>query len=225
MLCVSPPPFLRRFLRQPPLHPTPHKGCNRRWGRHSRFWSAVSVQLLESQAGCGGSKFLSVKPQSFRKQDLLKPLFLNEIEFHPKARGVRDDVLGEGQDTVDVELIEDRVIQLDLSESQLFAKLVPLALIGLSVNRTLMQECFIDTVETLPLLADNVLQVSPQRFDLVLPVLPHVQDDRVLDLTCHGARVVVDVMLGRALAGVDGTARGSHPWSFRHRHRDACAST
>jgi len=33
-------------------------------------------------------------------------------------------VLGEGQDTVDVELIEDGVIQLDLSERELFAKLV-----------------------------------------------------------------------------------------------------
>lgn len=115
-----------------------YQSCKWRWGRHSKFRSAVSVQLLESQAGCGGSKFLSVKPQPFRKQSLLKPLFLNEIEFDPKARGVRDDVLGKGQDTVDVELIEDRVIQLDLSKRQLFAKLVPLALIGLSVNRTLM---------------------------------------------------------------------------------------
>ena len=55
-----------------------------------------------------------------------------------KGARVRDDVLGEGQDTVDVELIEDSVIQLDLNERELFAKLVPLALIGLSVNRSLM---------------------------------------------------------------------------------------
>jgi hypothetical protein len=43
-------------------------------------------------------------------------------------------VLGEGQDTVDVELIEDSVIQLDLSERELLAKLVPLALLSVSVG-------------------------------------------------------------------------------------------
>jgi len=101
---------------------------------------------------------------------VLEPLFLSEIEFDPKARGVRDDVLGEGQDTVDVELIEDSVIQLDLNERELFAKLVPLALIGLSVNRSLMQECFIDTVETLLLLADNVLLPFRTQLNLVLPL-------------------------------------------------------
>ncbi len=44
--------------------------------------------------------------QSFRKQDLLKPPLLNEIEVNPKAGSVRDDMVGEGQNTVDVELIE-----------------------------------------------------------------------------------------------------------------------
>ena len=97
-------------------------------------------------------------------------MFQNEIEFDPKPRGVRDDVLGEGQDTVDVELIEDGVIQLDLNERGLFAKLVPLALIGLSVNRSLMQERFIDTVETLFLLADNVLLPFRTQLNLVLPL-------------------------------------------------------
>jgi len=65
------------------------------WGRHSRFRAAASVQLLESQAGYGGSKSLAVKLKPFGEQDLLKPLFLNEIKLGPKPRRIGDDVLGD----------------------------------------------------------------------------------------------------------------------------------
>ena len=65
---------------------------------------------------------------------VLKLLLLVKIEFHPEPSCVRHDVLGKRQNSVDVEVTEDRVVQFDLRECDLFTQLVPLALIGLPVN-------------------------------------------------------------------------------------------
>src|SRR6185369_3382968 len=73
----------------------PRRGFESRWGRHTKFGAAASVKLLENQAGYGGSKFLAVKLKPFGEQDLLKPLFLNEIKLgrggmpHRHDRGAR----------------------------------------------------------------------------------------------------------------------------------------
>ncbi|HEY5617573.1 MAG TPA: hypothetical protein VIK60_06480 [Vicinamibacterales bacterium] len=54
-----------------------------------------------------------------------------------------------------------------------------MAFIGLPINRTLVQERLVDTVEALSLLANDVLQVTPQSFRLVLPVFPDIQNDGI----------------------------------------------
>jgi hypothetical protein len=78
-------------------------------GRQTWFRLTIPRRLFESQAGYGGSTSLPVKPQALRKQNLLKPLFLVETEFHPEPRRVRQHVFGEGQHAVYVELLRDHV--------------------------------------------------------------------------------------------------------------------
>jgi hypothetical protein len=75
--------------------------------------------LLESQARYGGSKFLPIKAKPFRKQGLLKLLLLVEPEFHSEPRGIRQHMLRECQDALDVELTENRLTEFHLRECQL----------------------------------------------------------------------------------------------------------
>lgn len=100
----------------------------------------------------------------------MKPLSLSEIKLGPKARRIRDDVLSKCQYTVDVELIQNRVVQLHLREGHLFPKLVPLALIRLPVNRTLVQERLVDTIKPLALPPNDVFEVPPLLFNIALPI-------------------------------------------------------
>src|SRR5450631_3976640 len=110
--------------------------------------------------------------QSFWKQHLLKLLLLLKAEVAPKPRRICYDVLSERQDALDVELIEDRVTEFDLREGELLAELVALTLVRLPIDRTLMQRRFLDTIETVPLLASNPFQLVTQTLGVALPRFP-----------------------------------------------------
>ncbi|HZM96612.1 MAG TPA: hypothetical protein VFB92_24500 [Vicinamibacterales bacterium] len=63
-----------------------------------------------------------------------------------------------------------------------------MALIRLPVDRTLVEERLVYTIEALALLPNDVLQASPLLFNLTLPVFPHVQDDGVEQAHVFGLR-------------------------------------
>ena len=66
----------------------------------------------------------------------MKLLLLVEFHLHPEPRSVREEILGEGQRALHIELILGRATQLHLGEGELLAQLVALPLVGLSVDRS-----------------------------------------------------------------------------------------
>jgi hypothetical protein len=62
----------------------------------------------------------------------LKSLLLVEAKEHPQRCTVLDDVLRKAKDAVDIELFDDRIIQLRLGPRHLVTKRVTLSVVGVS---------------------------------------------------------------------------------------------
>ena len=76
---------------------------------------------------------------------MLKLLFLVEIEFRSYLRTIRQGMFGECQHA-----------QLHLAQRELFTRTITLTLVGMPVDRPLVEECFVDTSESLAILATTV---------------------------------------------------------------------
>jgi hypothetical protein len=72
--------------------------------------------------------------------------------------GVLDDVLRKAKDAIDIELFDDRIIQLRLGQRHLVTKKVTLSLVGRPVNRAFMKKRIFDTVKAPSLLSNDLLQ-------------------------------------------------------------------
>ncbi len=150
-----------------------------RWGRHPIFDGLGSPQLHERQAVWRGSKSLSIEPQSFREQDLLKALFVVQAEFHPEPRGVHQEMLRECECAFDIKVALGRGTQFHLCEGDLPTQLVALAFIGLPVDRSFVKEGLIDPIETLSLLGDRCLQTGSETSGVALSPVPCIEHNGV----------------------------------------------
>ena len=97
--------YAARALTTSPLNGTHQLRFESRWGRHPILQPAGCRQLHESQAGCSGSNLRPVERQSFREDRALDQLTLLQGSLRPQTSSVRDEVFGEPEDALDIELL------------------------------------------------------------------------------------------------------------------------
>jgi hypothetical protein len=115
--------------------------------------------------------------QTFREEERLESLALVQVGFQPHAGGVQGDSLGEGQDGLYVQLVGPLAVLVHLGQGEGFVQLVLLVLVGLLVDRLLVDEGFQKLILATLQLGDLALGGLPLGFDVLLPGVPDVEDD------------------------------------------------
>src|SRR5690349_7600766 len=85
-------------------------------------------------------------------------------------------MFGKGEHAFYVELGLDGVAQLHLGEGELLPHPITLALVGLPVDRTFVDERLIESIDPLSLLADGRLETAPKLASLTLTLLPDIEN-------------------------------------------------
>jgi hypothetical protein len=83
-------------------------------GYHTFLPHLDFLQVAENRVSCGGSKSVTFVDESLGEDDLLKPLALVEVKLSPEPWSVNQHGSREGQNRLDVEILDVCFVQLQL---------------------------------------------------------------------------------------------------------------